>query len=300
MSRTIDLLFAVTGQSLYFDAPEGRPSSVTSSQVFENTTGDDGDAETATTGSAAVETNPNTTFNAASGDGQTNPQICNLTTTTGIGIGRGYRITNAAGEWEWIEVVGATATTATAREPLANAYTTGDTFVSTRITHAIDATWVADKTNLSDACCPNARYRWRLVYVVGGVTYVHDAYFDLLRYAGRHDVTAADVARRSPGWTQRVATYHREDQGRAIIDEAYEVVKFDLYNFETPDQSIRNREARNEMVLLKAIELVDPTELNVQRYSERLQQFMAGAKLSVQADTSGAATTADVRPLWRR
>jgi hypothetical protein len=302
-SQTIDVLFGVTGQSLYFDAPEGRPSSVTSSTVYENSTGDDGTAETATTGAAAVETNPNTTFDADSGVNESDPRICHLLATTGIAVGRRYRATNATGEYDDVEVAAFAAGASgsvIARQPLQNAYTTGDTFVTTRITHAIDATWVADTTNLSGAFDPNPRYRWRLAYVVGGVTYVHDLYFDLLRYAGRHDVSPLDVDMRARGWLDRVSTDDRETQGRAVVDEAYRVVKFDLYALDMPDQMLRNREVLNELVILKALELVDATEVNAKRYSDRITQLVARGRAAVSLDPSGAAAPADVRPFWRR
>lgn len=297
-SQTIDLLFGVTGQSLYFDAPEGRPSSVTSSDVFENTTGDDGTEEAATSGSAAVETNPDTTFNADSGAGQADARVCNLTATTGATIGRQYRATNAAGEVDIVEVAAVSSgASVTARQPLVNAYASGDAFESTRITHAIDATWVADKNNLSGGFDPNPKYRWRLVYVVSSVTYVHDLYFDLLRYAGRHDVSPIDVDRRARGWMERVATEDREDQGRAVIDEAYQVVKFDLYNLSLPDQSIRNREVVNELVKLKAIEMVDG-EAAAQVYAARFAQLMEFGKTSVSKTATAGASPGEIVSKW--
>jgi hypothetical protein len=300
-SQTIDLAFNQTGQSLYFDAPEGRASSVTGSTVYENTTGDDGTAESATTGSATVETNPNTTFDAASGAGQTNPRLCRISATTGVAVGRTYLATNATGEKDWVEAEAFTsADSVVARVPLVNAYTTADTFVSTRITHAIDATWVADKNNISPAFDPNPAYRWRLVYVVASVTYTHDVYFDLLRYPGRHDVSPLDVDRAARGWIERVSTDDREDQGRSVIDEAHRIVKLDLYNYSMPDQAIRNREVLNELVIRKAIELVDTTEANEKKYGDRLAQFIAWGKTSTSKDTTGAATSGVLAPLWRR
>lgn len=301
-SQTIDLMFGVTGQTLYFDAPEGRPSSVTSSTVYQSAIGDDGTSELATTGSAAVETSPNTTFDAASGVGQADPRVCNLTSTTGIEVGRPFLATTSQGERDWVEVVliegGAYVV---ARHPLANAYpaSVDSTFESTRITHALSSTWIADKSKLSDDIDPNPRYRWRLVYKIDNTTYVHDVYFDLLRYQGRHDITPIDVDRRAPGWIDRVPTEYREDQGRAIVDEAYQVVKFDLYNLTLPDQSIRNREAINELVKLKAIELVDGGTA-MQMYAARFSQLMEFGKVATSTDQSGAASPGDIRPIWRR
>lgn len=298
---TLDVLFGVTGQSLVFDAPEGRASSITTSEVFETTAGDDGTAESATTGSAAVETNPNTTFDAASGDGQTNPNKCNLTATTGIAVGRRYLATNSLGERDWVEVTGfASADYALAREPLVNAYASADMFASTRISHAIDSTWVADSNNLSQAYDPNPRYRWRLVYVVSSVTYIHDVYFDLVRYAARYDVTGLDVERRFAGWLRAVGTFEREDQGASVIAEAFQHVKFDLYNLGIADQSIRNREVANELTKLAAGAMVFNTEEHWKLYNGRMAQLVANGKTNITRSANAAAAPGEVRSLFSK
>ena len=301
--KSLDIIFGVTGQSLYFDCPEGRPSSVTSSTVYVNTTGDDGTTESATTGSAAVETNPNTTFDQASGTSAANgdARYCYVTATTGFARGRNYLATNALGEQEWLEVQAiASADYIIAREPLQNSYTSADTLVSTRVTHAVDSTWVADSSNISGNIDPNAKYRWRLVYVVNSVTYVHDLYFDLLRYPSRHDVTPLDVDRKFPGWIDRLPTYYREDQGKTLIDEALTEVKYDLFNELKADHAIRNREALNELVILRAGMLVDPSEVNERRYHDRFAQLMRFTKVPVSVGSSAGAATATPTLIWSK
>lgn len=291
----------MAGQSLYFDAPEGRPSSVSSSTIYKNTSGDDGAAESATGGSPSIEATPNTTFDAASGDGQSEPRQVNLTATTGVTIGRVYLATNAYGEAERVEVASySSGNYVIAREPLQNAYAAADTFQSTRITQPLSTSWLADTSNISAEFDPNPRYRWRLVYVVSSTTYIHDLYFDVVRYAARHDVTPLDVDRRAPGWVDRLPTYYREDQGRALIDEAYRAIKFDLYNLGTPDQSIRNREAVNELTTLKAIDLVHQDERSAKAYQDRLAQLITWAKVPTSKDSTGGASPSDARPIWRR
>lgn len=300
-ASTIDLVFGVTGQTLVFDCPEGRPSSVVSSQLFESGTGDDGTAEVALTGAATIEATPVTTFDADSGVGQGDPRFCYLTTTAGVAIGQRYLATNAYGERDFVEAAAiSSGAHVVARQPLENAYTGGDSFVTTRISHALDTTWIADAGNISSAFAVNSRYRWRLVYVVAGKTYVHDPGVDLLRYQGRHDVVGLDVDRRSPGWLDRLGESNREDQGRAVIDEAFEALKFDLYNMATPDQGIRNREAVNNLVKLKAIAMVDRTEQAAAEYAVQLDKLIAHGKTATAVDETGASAIADIRPFWRR
>lgn len=313
MRNVIDILYSVTGQSLYFDAPEGRPSSITSSQVFENCDGDDDTAESALSGSAAVETNPDTTFDAASGFSQSDPRVCNLTATTGCTKGRRYLATNAAGESEWVEVIAVSSgASVTARQPLENDYAASDTFESTRITHAIDSTWVAESNNISDSIDPNPRYRWRVEYVVGGVTYVHAVWFDLVRYSGTHTVTGLDVDRAFPGFLDALPTHYREDMGAELIAEAYRQVKLDLYQDGKADQMARNGEVIDDLVLHKAASLaeqsrvvlgagsLDAAEMAASRYQSRFNHLIREPKIPFDQSGDGAGTNAQRLPLFRR
>lgn len=245
------LYYNITGQSLVWDAPEGRPSSVTSVTVYPASSGDDGTAESATTGSASVETNPNTTFDdAAAVLARTLP----LAATTGIAIGRDYLITNATGEKEWVEVREITADVSVAvRNPIANAYASSDTFESTRVSISVDDTWIQDESNVSADMDPNPGYRVRWVYVVDSTTYVHDEYFDVVRYTGDHDVTGIDVDAVSHGWLSRLSTYHREDQGARAIDEAYSMLRFDLQMNGIDISMLRNRDVTRRLVIRRAI-----------------------------------------------
>lgn len=298
---TQDVIYGVAGQSLIFDAPEGRPSAVTSVTVFESEEGDDDTAELATSGAAAIETNPNTTFDEASGISKAEPRKCSLAATTGITPGRSYLATNDILEREWVEVVSiAVADSVLVRHPLLNDYPIGSTFQSTRISIALDAAWVADDQNISWEVLPHARYRVRWVYTVGGVVCVHDTYMDLLRYAGRHTVTPKDVDHAYSGWILSLPTDYREDQGRAKIDEAYRRVKFDLYGDLLPDQSIRNRELLDALVIAKAGWLVFPTEDNQREYERRYEMLIRSGKLPVSQDEGGGAAAQPLLPIIMR
>lgn len=254
MTETQDIVFGITGQSLVWDAPEGRPSSVTTSEVFDAHSGDDDTAESALDGSAAVETDPDTTFDAASGASESDPRLCNVAATTGVEVDRAYLATNALGEREWIDVAGFTSgASVRARAPLHNDYASADTFQSTRITHGVDSTWVADSNNLTEPD-PNPGYRWRLVYVVDSVTYTRDVYFSLVRYGGDHSVTPVDMERRFPGWLNALPHNHFEDQGRAIIEEGYKLLRVAFHRVGLADESIRNAEIVDHLVTFKAHE----------------------------------------------
>lgn len=310
MTETQDILFGVTGQSLVFDAPEGRATGTPVVSVFENEAGDDTTAETATTGSVAVETDPNTTLDGAAAALQ---QTIPLTATTGTLRGRRYLVTNATGESEWVEPKQITSgDSVVVRQPLQNAYASGDAFVSTRIAIAVNSTWVADRNNISDRLEPNPRYRVRWQYVVSSVTYVRYTYFDLVRAAGQYDVNGLDVDRAYPGWLENLPTYHREDQGADLVKEAYRQVKLDFYAQGKADQMARNAEVVNDLVLHRAVVQAEMAKVIAgggspdavkqanELYQARLLGLIAFTKIPFATDSGGAGVKVPGQPMWRR
>lgn len=250
-----NLFFGVTGQTLVLDAPQGRPSSVTSVTLFAATSGDDSTTHSdATTGSASIESDPDTTFDADSGTSQRDSTLMALTATTGIAVGRTYLVTNAASESELVEVEEfAAGVSASSRHALRNDYTTGDTFESTRMSISVDSTWIADENNITDDLDPNSGYRIRWVYVVDSISYVHDTYANVVRYRADHDVTPVMMDTSSPGWINALPSEHIEDRGRALIDEGYRRFVLDLHARKIPAEMLRNRDVVNEMTILRAL-----------------------------------------------
>jgi hypothetical protein len=313
--RTVqDIAFGVTGQSLVFDCPEGRPSAVASAQVWRNVDGDEAEVEGATTGSPAVETNPNTVTSSAAGFGQADRRIITVGFSTGIAAGRTYLITSAGGMSEWVEVAEVASSTVTARHPLQHAYSSGAQFVTTRVSIALDATWLADEVNLSPAGDPNGFYRVRWQYTVGGVVHVRDAYFDLVRYPGRHSVIGLDVEALVPGWIDRLPLDYRRDQGKRLIEEAYRAVKLDLHAADRADQDMAAAEVVDELVRYKAIELgefarllnaganADPTRHQLARdaYGTRLDSLVRIVSRTPQREVGGGAVPRLATPITVR
>ncbi len=307
--RHQDILFDVTGQTLVWDAPEGRPDSVTSVAVYLATTGDTGTAETATTGSGSVETNPDTTFDAAAGLGQSDETLMPIAATTGVTIGRSYLVTNAAGETEWPEIVAVTSgVSVNARNPLANAYASSDTLESTRISIALLDSWVQDSANISGGLDPNPGFRVRWVYVVNSVSYAHDGYFDLLRYPYSHQVKPAELDAMYPGFAHKLPTHHQEDEGRQIVAEAYQQIRWELHASDVDDSAVRNGDALNRAVMLKfGVILAEETgdlellELRERRFNAFFDKiFRVANKVPLATDDSGAGAEVAALPLWSK
>lgn len=313
--RTVqDVLFNVTGQTVYFDCPEGRPTSVTSTDVYLWDVSDNGTAESAI-GSGSVETNPNTTLDAAAGPSQTNPRNIPLTATTGVSVGRTYLVTHAAsGLKEFVEVDSVTsADSVTVKHPLHNDYAINATFQTTRIQATVDSTWIADETNITtDDVGPNPMYRVRWVYVVGGVTYVADSYFNVVRYAARHGVQAQDMDSLVPSWLDSLPTDHRTDQGRRLIDDAYREVRMDMHQVDLTASAVAESEIVDELVRYKAVELGEwakylagsgdtgRADVSSKRYQARLDALVRVVSRTPVRDSSGAATPIVAVGLTRR
>lgn len=299
MTDTQDIIYSVTGQTVYLDCPEGQPDSVTSCDVFPMTGSDDSTAETAV-GSPSVE-GTIALVDADSGESQPNPRIIYLQQTTDIEVGRDYLIEkDARKEWIRVESIDSTAVTVTATAPLANDYASGDTLRSPRIEATIDSTWVADVSNLgSGGATPYYRVRWE--YVKDSITYVRYTYFDLVRVAGGHTVTASDMETYLPGWVHLLPMDHRDDQGQRIIDRAYQQVKIDLQIVKIADQDLRDSGVVDELVARKAIALwaearvmsADADPLTGDRadaiYNSRFRQLVGvEPKVMIDENASGA------------
>lgn len=311
MRGSQDIIFGVTGQKVYFDCPEGRPSSVASVEVFSWSSADDYAALTA---SGAVETDPSTTVDAASGAGQSNPNQLNVAATTGFAVGRSYLVTAADGYKEWFTVADIdSGNYVTAQHPLHNAYASSDTVQTTRIQATVDSTWVADDTNLDDSAGPNPAYRVRWVYVHNSITYVADTYFSLVRYVGTHGVRPQDIEAIHPGWLDRLPTDHRRDQGRALVNEAYRMVKLDLHEVWTDDAMVANAEVLDDLTRSKVLELGEfaralagstgaelAHQLARDAYRSRLDAMLRiGSKVPIR-DVTGAASARAAMGLTRR
>ena len=312
MTAPQQIRFGDTAGVITFDAPEGRPSSVTSLAVREDTQSDTTTAETAF-GSPSVETNPNTTFDAASGVSQSNQDRANLTATTGIVLGRTYLATNAYGDKEWCEVVDiSSGAYVTVRNAFANDYTTADTFQSTRITATVDATWVADTSNKSHPLCPNAKWRAEFTYVVSSFTYTAQVFFDLVAEVWRHSITGLVVDGASRGWLARLAAEDRADQGKAVIDRAAHEVKVDIWEHGVADWAWSNRATLNELVTWKAVivgargdalhggDNVRQLQIAMAEYDGRMQRLVNSGIAAATQTEDGAAAPVERAPVWRR
>lgn len=307
-----ELLHDITGQSLYLDVPEGRPTSVTSVTIVEAADDDDGTTESAV-GAPSVEASPDTFITAAAGVSEADPTAITVNSAAGIERERPYLLASAAGHSEWIELVSLNGTAGTLRTPLLNDYAlTTTTLKSTRITAAVDATWIADDANLSDEESTEPRYRAVWLYVVAGKTHRRQGAFDVVRYSAQHHVTPLDVDMRFPGWLDRLPVDYRKEQGRTLITQAWRAVKMDLRADGKLGRWVRNLDVVSELVLCRSnligVELraltggATPDQLAAAAdiYKQRYQQLIREPHVELAANPMGGTRPAVRAPLFRR
>ena len=313
--RHQEIAFNVSGQTVFFDAPEGAPTSPTVS-VWRADADDDSTVETAITGSPSVESNPSTTVSAASGYGQADPTKVFLASLTGIARGRRYLMTNDTAETEWVEVVEVNSSGGyiRVRSPLQNAYPSSFTCTlkTTRITAMISPSWLADKTKISEWTRNQPGYRARFQYTVGSTVYVHHAYFDLTRYPLQHLVTPLDVDARFPGWIDRLPLDYREDQGAAFLQAAYDALRMDARGDGLLLRRLRETDVLHQLTVTRAMlcsveaavlagaARADALETARDIYTQRYNQLIREPKVSTDEGGGGAATPAKRLSLWTK
>jgi hypothetical protein len=248
---TTDLVFGVTGQTLGHRVQQGRATSATF-KVFRDFVDDIGIVEFS--GTATLDA-INTTVSAASGTSQADPTKLNLTSTSGIVVGRKYLLSENS-QLEWIEPIRVFPTYIACRYPIVNDYTTAGTFVGTNITAAVDPTWVADLSKISDHDDPNPGYRIRWDVIVNGVNVIHYSYCDLVRATVTHQVEIDDINARAPGLVDSLPVEYRSEQGKPLIDTAWRAVQMKLAALKLDTDAIRDNQAIDELVIMKALAIL--------------------------------------------
>jgi len=318
-----EVIFNVTGQSFFYDPPEGRPSGTPTVSVYQAFADDAAAAVSATTGVCSVGS-VSTTFSASAGD-------TSITVASGTGITRGrrYLVTDTDGDREWVECISINGTTVGLRQPLRNTYAASSTFVDCRISISVDSTWVASTSNITDILDPYNRlwltnqepaawvpgaagYRLRWSYTVNGVATIGVSFADLVRYQAKNLVSPLDVDRRFPGWIDRLPTDYQEDQGQGLIDEAFQAIKMDCLGDEQVVRRIRSTEVLRELTIYRAnliaVEAgafaggstVDMIKLAHERYDQRFNQLIREPKVPVDQTGSGSSAMAQRASVWRR
>jgi hypothetical protein len=320
--RHQELILGLAGQTFYFDPPEGQAAGTSTVKIWLATNDDTNAEEVATTGACSVDS-VSTTFSASAG-------ATSITVASGTGIAknRRYLITDATtGASEWIDVLSIVGTAVRVRQPLVNTYAASSTFKGTRISIAVDSTWVANAAHLTDVLSGSWRtdvepssnvnvgqagYRLRWAYTVNSVACIGYSFADLVRYQAKNLVTPIDVDSRFPGWIDRLPPDYREDQGASLVLEAFHAVRMDAMADAVLLRKVRNTEILRELVILRA----NLTALENQAlsgagnaeslalaqgiYKQRYDQLLREPKVPTDAGDGGASSPAPRLSVFRR
>lgn len=306
--RHQEIILSLTGQSFVFDPPEGQPTGTPTVQVFRADSDDTSTAESATTGSCSVDS-VSTTLTSTASVGDT---AITISSASGLAIGTRYLLANAGGESEWVEVKSIASTTIGLRRPLLNDQTTASTLKGCRISIGVNSTWVADVSNITEWSAGFAGYRLRWAYTVASVARIGVSYADLTRYAWKNLTSPLDVDTRFPGWIDRLPPDYQEDQGAALVEEAFHAVRMDAMGDDAVLRRIRNTEVVRELVIHRAALMqvehatltgstnADALKAAQDAYDRRFNQLLRSPKVPTDNAGGGAGGQSNPLPVWRR
>lgn len=311
MRRTDELHFNVTGQTVAILVKDGRPTSATFA-VQRNYSLDDDTPQFS--GTATVDA-VSTTTTVAAGQGEADPRRIDLTSTTGIQVGRRYRL-SGLGLVEWVDVVEIGSGFVRVRHNLENDYAVASTFVSTYLTAAVNSTFIADAAKLSDTADTVPDYRVVWTILVNSTTVLAYSFFDVVRAPISYGVELSDITDRAPGLHESLPLEQRAEQGRQLLDATWRALRADLVKIGVDVNTLRDHEAVDELMVRLALRLLaeggwHPTQAswaeyvalttaNYDRFFEahfavaikHLQQYQAAGLLQSTAPTD--------RSFWRK
>jgi hypothetical protein len=311
--RTIELIYGQTGQVVEHYPPEmleGVPSSA-SAIVFRGSqdADDTGNAEFAPAVSIDAVA---TTVDAASGQSQPLRRRLYLTATTGIAVGRQYRLANAAGQREVVVPVAVvTDDYLTLQDDLKYDYTTADALTGSRLSWTVDATWVADESNLLHPELPPYRVIW--TYTIASLVRRDYSYLRLVRQVSTHHVTLRTIQGYWPDVSLDEQLNRRGQGFDYMISAAWDRVRIDIITSGYKPDQFRDTEIIDQLVTLKALQVMammgmfpsgrDPeawaaeTKLD---YDNLLGRSILNLKAQIDQSTSGAIAQRPAEGLWFR
>jgi len=156
---------------LYFQPQEGRASVAT----ITIRTPDDEDHAVAVAAADATIDAVDTTTDAAAGESEDNRRLIPLVSTASIETGQRYILTDTTGVSEWVEVESITSgESVTAKSDLEHDYSSGASFVGTRLSYVLAAENTTEALKDTD-------FRAEWTYTVDGTEYIHDTFYDVVR-----------------------------------------------------------------------------------------------------------------------
>lgn len=203
------VLYNVTGRTLTFEAPQGRPSANGTVVLYDPRYDRTASAATIVSGTATLKS-VSTTVTTASGVSSANKRRVTCTPPAAMLVDDWVRLTNALGQSEYVQVAAKSTTYFDVHDDLVYDYTAtaSDTITSAVMTSpAIPPTFVQSTTNIYD----DFYAEW--TYTVAGISYTERSRFDIVREIIDFSITDGDLLevfpdlRRNGPFARQAGTY---------------------------------------------------------------------------------------------
>lgn len=305
-----EIIFGAAGQSITFMAPDGRPTAIDLVSLIPYDADDD--SGTAVTLSGTAISGVSTTVSSESGDGTSDPTLVHLASATGLKVDGTYLIRSTIGETEWVTVSSISGNDIHVRSPLRNSYALGSVLEGTTISASFPDSIASDKSKITSPLRQNS-YRVRWVYTgADGVKRTAQTTVAVVRYQTRNPVLPVHIDARFPGWLERIPTDYRSDQGKSLIESAFEAVRIDIRQEGQVDHANRDPDGFASLIIHKTLEIA--AEVAVQfgggsaeslvaareGYTERLNRLIRQPSGDVQTSEGGASQIGKKLPFWSR
>jgi hypothetical protein len=305
MDQRASIRYNVTGQTVEFYPPQwrfGAPSSAAAYSVWKGE--EDNDQDAVFSGTATAST-VSTTVDQASGYSQSDRRLLYLAATTSINEGETYLVEDGEGRTELVRVAGISSGSHVILEKeLSLDYESGDTFVGLRQVFTVDATWVADDTNINDPLKNPYRIRWR--YTIDSVAYEHWTYMDLVEVAKQHNVTAADLYEVWPDLENQEPFGIRGQGWRDTIDAAFDRLTAEMRTERISMDALRDAQLLDELLRMKTLTMIAevgivPNNRDPEGYVSDMQiqysKMKRGAIAVINEDKAGGGSITQDKPI---
>lgn len=285
-----------TGQTLELYPRYGVPDAAATYAVWLD--GQDLDEDPELSGTATADS-VDTTFDAASGPGQTDRHRANVTSETGIVVGRLYWAETAAGASEEVPAIEVGSGYVRGQHPLANTYAASDTFKGHRQSFTVDSSFVQDESHITIGDCP-WRVRWR--YQVGSIQREEWTEFDIERITFETEVRFSDLVAIVPDLAYMEPAAQQGQQYKPQEQEARELVKELLAEQDVDIDNVLDQEGLHRCLVKGTIKVlaeagIGPKERDLESYiAEKNAEFFAtvrrftNRRARIDKGTSGATT----------
>lgn len=324
----VALTYNVTGQTIEYYPPieeiiadSGPPSAAATYAVFRGSQSND---ETPILSGTATLDSVSTTLQSIAGPSAASRSSMQLTSASGVVIGRRYLLTNIATNGSQCQVIIPkliSSTTINHEADVWTDFTLLSTFKGLRHVFTVSSSFLQDSSNINiygtlvdrvlpfdtgDTATSAPPYRVRWTYTTaGGVTRTHWTTFDLCRAPAQHHVTVEHVRAMVPDVIWDEWTQQRGQDFGPQIHESFERLRFDIRMAGYDPNMVTDPLVMDRLTTLAAVARImraldkDQNGDYEKDYRNSFEKAIGtGLRAWMQTDSSGGITPNPIRQLW--